>query len=287
MPSSKAVVSASLALAGFLSCTMYSQASSTRPSSQPSTSQPSASQPGASQPSASQPSPAQPPAAADTAGASDPTLTPLQTVQYLNEKIINQSRIPSGMDTGSATLWPGYFAIEQSKGTLWWIRGAQTGISTWEIRYSSAQVDQLDPSFLALGIGHGDFEKLTIMCKSSADSSSLNPCWHSWVASWDAQSPTLSGGEFGDVKVARAADHDSQQILDGHDFAVSPLRKEILLFDGKQKQTIDVQPTKPVSELEIYLGAADSDTAEHMFRALKYLLKTMPAAVTEKDPFGP
>jgi hypothetical protein len=263
-----AVVSALVALAGFASCTVHSQASPAKPTAAP-------------------PPPAESSAAAGDVPANQPTLTPLQTVEYLNEKIVNQSRIPNGMDTGTATLWPGYFAIELSKGTVWWVRGAQTGTSTWEIRYSSAQVDQLDPTFLSLGIGHGDFEKISIKCKSSADAASLNPCWHSWVASWDAQSATLNGGQFGDVKVARAADHQDEQILDGHDFSVSPLRKQILLFDGKEKQTIDVQPTKPISELEIYLGAADSDTAERMFRALKYLLKTMPASETEKDPFGP
>jgi hypothetical protein len=48
-----------------------------------------------------------------------------------------------------------------------------------------------------------------------------------------------------------------------------------------------VLPAHPTSELEIYLGAADSDTAQRMFRALKYLIKTMPAGTTEADPFGP
>jgi hypothetical protein len=260
------VFSAVVVFAGVLSCTVYSQAS------QP--------------PSSTPPSGASAPAAGD-AKTSEPNLTSLQTVQYLNEKIVGQSRIPNGMDTGDATIWPGYFAIDQSKGTLWWIRGARTGVSTWEIRYSSAQVDQLDPGFLALGMGHGDFEKLAIKCKPNQDATILNPCWHNWVASWDDQSATLSGGQFGDLKVARVADHQDQQILEGQDFSVSPLEKQILLFDGKEKQLIDVDPTKPSAQLEIYLGAADSDTAERMYRALKYLLKTMPAAVTEKDPFGP
>jgi hypothetical protein len=222
----------------------------------------------------------------DTA-ASGPDLTPLQTVDYLNEKIVDQVRMPRGMDTGETTVWPGYFAIEQSKGTLWWVRGAQTSESGWEIRYSSVQIDQLDPEFLTLGTGHGNFERLTIKCKASADASSDNLCWHNWVASWDDQSAALSAGAFGDLKVARVADRQDQQILNGSDVSVSPLSKQILLFDGKTKQTIDVEPTKPFSELEVYLGAADSDTAARVLRAMKYLLKTMPAAVTERDPFGP
>jgi hypothetical protein len=86
--------------------------------------------------------------------------------------------------------------------------------------------------------------------------------------------------------VARAVDHPDRQILDGYDPSVSPLKQQILLFDGKNKQMIDVLPTKPISELEIYLGAADSDTSQRILRALKYLLKTMPASVTEKDPFA-
>jgi hypothetical protein len=233
-----------------------------------------------------QPQPA-PPSPDNTASSADPGLSPLETVQYLDQKIVDQSRIPSGMDTGVATIWPGYFAIEQSKGTLWWVRGAQTSTSGWEILYSSVQVDQLDPNLLSLAVGHGDYEKITIKCKAGTDADSANPCWHNWVASWDDQSTDLNAGHFGDVKVARVADHQDQQILDGTDVSVSPLRKQILLFDGKEKQLIDVQPTKPFAELDIYLGAADSDTAQRMLRALKYLLKTMPAAVTEKDPFGP
>jgi hypothetical protein len=221
------------------------------------------------------------------ASAPEPDLTPLQAVQYINQKIVDDGRIPSGMDTGAATIWPGYLAIEQAKGTLWWVRGAQTSTSGWEIRYSSVQVDQLDPALLTLGVGHGDYEKITIKCKSSTDASSANLCWHNWVASWDDQSTALSTGHFGDLKVARAPDHDDQQILDGADVSVSPLKKQILLFDGKQKQLIDVEPTKPSSELEIYLGSADSDTAQRMLRALKFLLKKMPAGVTETDPFGP
>lgn len=191
------------------------------------------------------------------------------------------------MDTGAATIWPGYFAIEPSKGTLWWVRGAQTSTSQWEIRYSSVQIDQLDPNFLTLGVGYGNYEKITIRCKLSSDASSVNPCWHNWTASWDDQASTLNVGHFGDLKVARVADHQDQQILDGSSVSVSPLRKQILLFDGKEKQLIDVEPTRPFPDLDIYLGAADSDTAQRILRALKYLLKTMPAAVTEKDPFGP
>jgi len=232
----------------------------------------------------------QPPAQTSSgngASAAEPNLTPLETVQYINQKIVDQTRIPNGMDTGSATMWPGFFAIEQSKGILWWVRGAQTSASGWEIRYSSVQVDQLDPNLLTLGLGHGGYEEITIKCKSGSDANSANPCWHDWVASWDDQSSVLSGGHFGDLTVARVADHQDQQALNGYDVSVSPLRKQILLFDGKQKQLIDVEPTKPYSELAIYLGAADSDTAERVLRALKYLLKTMPAAVTESDPFGP
>jgi hypothetical protein len=239
-----------------------------------------------SQPSESNPQPAQP-ASDNAASAGEPSLTPVQTVQYINHKIVEQSRIPSGMDTGAATIWPGYFAIEPSKGTLWWVRGAQTSASQWEVRYSSVQIDQLDPNFLELGVGHGDYEKITIKCKSSPNASSANPCWHNWVASWDDQSFALSGGHFGDLKVARVADHENQQILDVSNASISPLGKQILLFDGKEKQLIDVEPARPFPDLEIYLGAADSDTAQRILRALKYLLKTMPAAVTEKDPFGP
>jgi len=249
-----------IAVAGVASCTLHSQ-----------TSQPQSTQ-----------------APTDSAGsASGPNLTPLQTIQYLNQKIVDQIRLPGGMDTGATTVWPGYFAIEQSKGTLWWVRGAQTTASAWEIRYSSVQVDELDPNFITLGIGHGDYEKITIRCKPSVDADSGNPCWHSWVASWDEKSPALEGGNFGDLKVAREVDHESQQVLDGNDISVSPLRKQILLFDGKAKQLIDVEPTKPYSDLEIYLGAADSDTAQRVLRALKYLLKTMPTVVVDKDPFGP
>jgi hypothetical protein len=228
-----------------------------------------------------------PPPTDTTASAAEPSLTPLETVQYINQKITDQSRIPSGMDTGAATMWPGYFAIEQSTGTLWWVRGAQTSPSQWEIRYSSVQVDQLDPNLLELAVGHGNYEKITIKCKSAPDATGANPCWHNWVASWDDQSDSLSLGHFGDLAVARAADHEDQQVLNGYDVSVSPLRKQILLFDGKQKQLIDVEPTNPYPELEVYLGAADSDTAQRVERALKYLLKTMPASVTEKDPFGP
>jgi hypothetical protein len=232
-----------------------------------------------------------PPAASgasdSAASAPEPNLTPLETIQYLNQKLIDESRIPSGMDTGAATIWPGYFAVEQSKGTLWWVRGAQTSTSGWEIRYSSVQVNQLDPGLLTLGMGHGDYEKITIKCKSAPDASDANPCWHNWVATWDDQSTALSAGQFGDLKVARVVDHQDQQILDAADVSVSPLRKQILLFDGKLKQVIDVEPTKPSSELEIYLGSADSDTAQRMLRALKFLLKKMPAGVTETDPFGP
>jgi len=48
-----------------------------------------------------------------------------------------------------------------------------------------------------------------------------------------------------------------------------------------------VVPAHPSTELDIYLGAADSDTAQRVLRALRYLVKTMPAGVTEVDPFGP
>lgn len=251
--------------AGIASCTLRGQSSSSGQSGQ-----------------------SQPQAASDSAAsASEPSLTPLETVQYLNQKVNDEIRIPNGMDTGDTTVWPGFFAIEQAKGTLWWVRGAQTGESTWEIRYSSVQVDQLDPSFLTLEVGHGNYEKITINCKSSGDANSPNLCWHNWVANWDDQSAALNGGSFGTLKVARAADHQNQQILEDSDYSDSPLKKQILLFDGKEKQLIDVEPTKPYSELEIYLGAADSDTAQRVLRALQYLLKTMPASVTEKDPFGP
>jgi hypothetical protein len=270
-----AAICAFMVIACAASCTAQSQPSQSGQSGEPS-----------QQSGQSEPPPAQP-QADNSASANQPNLTPLQTVQYLNQKIVDEVRIPAGMDTGASTVWPGFFAIEPNKGTLWWVRGAQTSSSGWEIRFSSAQVDQLDPDFLALGMGHGNYEKISIKCKANPDASMGNPCWHDWVASWDDQSPTLSAGHFGDVKVAHAADHDDQQILDGHDFSVSPLGKQILLFDGHQRQLIDVDPTKPFSELEIYLGAADSDTAQRMFRALKYLLKTMPAAVTENDPFGP
>lgn len=255
-------ICAVMALAGIASCTLQSQTSKPQPQS------------------------AQAPSD-NSASASEPELTPLQTVQYINQKIVDQIRLPKGMDTGVSTVWPGYFAIEQSKGTLWWVRGAQTSASGWEIRYSSVHVDQLDPNFLTLGMGHGDYEKITIKCKPNVDAENGNPCWHNWVASWDERSPALDGGHFGDLKVARMADRESQQVLDSHDVSASPLGKQVLLFDGKEKQLIDVEPTKPYSELEIYLGAADSDTAERVLRALKYLLKTMPAAAVDKDPFGP
>ena len=136
-------------------------------------------------------------------------------------------------------------------------------------------------------MGEGNYEKISIRCKSSPDASSANPCWHNWVATWDDQSSDLKDAHFGDLNVARAADHEDREILDGYDVSVSPLKKQILLFDGKERQLIDVVPTHPSSDLEIYLGAADSDTAQRMFRALKYLIKTMPAGVTEADPFGP
>ncbi len=88
----------------------------------------------------------------NTASAHDPNLTPLQTVQYL-DKAIDQIRIPEGVDTGTITNWPGYFAIEETKGIVWWVRGTRTGQSEWEIRFSSAQVDRLDLNALALGSG--------------------------------------------------------------------------------------------------------------------------------------
>jgi len=229
--------------------------------------------------------PAQPPAE-NAAPAAEPNLTPLQTVQYVNQKIVELGRIPGGMDTGVATIWPGYFAIDSSKGTLWWLRGARSS-SGWEIRYSSVQVNQLDPNLLTVGVGEGDYEKISIRCKSSPDASSSSLCWHNWVATWDDQSFELKDGQFGDVKVARATDHEDRQILDGYDVSVSPLKKQILLFDGKERQLIDVVPTHPSSDLDIYLGAADSDTAQRVLRALRYLIKTMPAGVTEVDPFGP
>jgi len=231
------------------------------------------------------PPPAQP-QSDNTPSNNEPNLTPLQTVQYLNKKV-DLIRIPDGMDTGDATIWPGYFAIEQTKGTIWWVRGARTSMSGWEIRYSSAEVDHFDLNFLTLGKGYGDYETITIKCKSSPDSVSGNPCWHNWVASWDDQSPALSGGHFASLHVAREVDKDSQEILDGRDYSISPLRKQILLFDDRDRHLIDVEPTKPFSELQIYLGSADSDTSQRMFRALKYLLKTMPPVAPEKDPFGP
>jgi hypothetical protein len=267
-----------IAMAAMAVCAARGQSGQAAPQPGPQSEPPSAPQSG--------PPPASP-ASDSAASAPEPNLTPLETIQYLNQKLIDESRIPSGMDTGAATIWPGYFAVEQSKGTLWWVRGAQTSTSGWEIRYSSVQVNQLDPGLLTLGMGHGDYEKITIKCKSTPDASSANPCWHNWVATWDDQSTALSTGQFGDLKVARVADHQDQQILDAADDSVSPLRKQILLFDGKQKELIDVEPTKPSSELEIYLGSADSDTAQRMLRALKFLLKKMPAGVTETDPFGP
>jgi hypothetical protein len=230
-----------------------------------------------------------PPAQAQSdngASTHDPNLTPLETVQYINNAL-SQVRLPEGIETGSTTNWPGYFAIEQSKGILWWVRGIRTGESEWEIRFSSARVDQLDLNALALGLGDGNYEVINIPCKPTSDRSALDNCWQNWVGSWDDQSSSLKQGHFGSIKFARAADNESQQILDASDFSVSPLKKQILLLNGNQRQLIDVGPAKPTWGLEAYLGAANSDMAQRIFRALKYLVKKMPPAATESDPFGP
>jgi hypothetical protein len=229
---------------------------------------------------------AQQPQSEDAASAHDPNLTPLQTVQYI-DRAIAQIRIPEGIDTGSTTTWPGYFAIEESSGALWWVRGMRTGDSKWEIRFSSAQVDHLDVNSVVLGTGAGNYETLTIPCKPAADGSAIDNCWQNWVASWDDQSPDLKDGHFSSVKIAHAVGNESQPILDGQDFSVSPLKKQILLLNGKQRQLIDVDPAKPSWGLEVYLGAANSDTAQRILRATEYLLKKMPTAVTAADPFGP
>ncbi|MGB0064317.1 MAG: hypothetical protein WBP85_07710 [Terracidiphilus sp.] len=220
------------------------------------------------------------------ASAHDPNLTPLQTVQYI-DKAIDQIRIPEGVDTGTITNWPGYFAIEESKGILWWVRGTRTGQSQWEIRYSSAQVNRLDLNALALEVGLGNYETITIPCKPAADGSGVGSCWQNWAASWDDESPELKDGHFNSIKAARVVGNENQQVLDSQEDSVSPLQKQILLLNGSQKQLIDVEPAKPYRQLQVYLGAADTDSAQRMFRALKYLLKKMPAAVTETDPFGP
>lgn len=222
----------------------------------------------------------------NSASAHDPNLTPLQTVQYIN-KVIDQIRIPEGINTGDITTWPGFFAIEQSTGTLWWVRGMKTGDSQWEIRFSSAPVNRLDMNALALGVGVGNYETITLSCKPAPDASALDNCWQNWVASWDDQSPDLKDGDFTGLKFAHAADNPSLPILETQDFSVSPLKKQILLVNGTQKQMIDVEPVKPYWGLEVYLGAANSDTAGRVLRALKYLLKKMPASVTDTDPFGP
>ncbi len=254
-------ICAAIAIFGFVTCAAHSQSGNT-----------------ASQPAQSQ--------SGDTASTHDPNLTSLQTVQYIN-KVVDQIRIPEGIDTGAITTWPGYFAIEQSKGTLWLVRGMQTSESGWEIRFSSAQVDHLDLNALVLGVGQRNYQTVTIPCKPTAGASGGDYCWQNWVASWDDQSPGLREGHFGSIKVAREAENESQQILDGHDFSISPLRKQILLFNGSERRLIDVEPVKPSPATEIYLGAASSDTGQRIVRALKYLLKKMPAAVTESDPFGP
>jgi hypothetical protein len=254
-------ICAVVAIAAAVSCALHGQTGTAQP-----------------QPSQTQPE--------NTASAHDPNLTSLQTVQYINN-VIDQIRLPEGIDTGSLTTWPGYFAIEQSKGTLWWVRGMQTSESGWEIRFSSAQVDQLDLNALALGVGLRNFQTVTIPCKPAPDTGGGNYCWQNWVASWDDQSAELKEGHFGSIKVARAVESENQPIIDGHDYSVSPLRKQILLFNGSERRLIDVEPAKPGTGLEIYLGAANSDTAQRIHRALKYLLKKMPAAVTESDPFGP
>ncbi len=254
-------ICAVIAVAGAVTCALHSQTGSTAPP------------------------PATPPSGS-TASAHDPNLTSLQTVQYI-DKAIDQLRIPEGIDTGAVTTWPGYFAIEQATGTLWWVRGLQTSESGWEIRFSSAQADHLDLDALKLGVGLSNYQTVTIPCKPTAGATGSSYCWQNWVASWDDQSPELKEGHFSSIKVAHAVDNESQQILDGRDFSVSPLRKQILLFNGGLKQLIDVEPVKPSSATEIYLGAANSDTAERLLRALKYLVKKMPAGVTEIDPFGP
>ena len=232
-------ISAIIVFAGLASCASHAQSSN------------------------SQSPPAQPPSE-NAAPTTEPTLTPLQTVQYINQKIVDLSRIPGGMDTGVATIWPGYFAIEPSKGTLWWLRGAQTSSSGWEIRYSSVQINQLDPNLLTVGVGEGNYEKISIRCKSNPDATSGGLCFHNWVASWDDQSFDLKDGHFSEIKVARPPDHEDREILDGYDVSVSPLKKQILLFDGKARQLIDVVPAHPSTELDIYLGAADSDTAQRV-----------------------
>lgn len=215
----------------------------------------------------------------------DPNLTPLQTVQYL-DKAIDQIRIPDGVDTGTITNWPGYFAIEESKGILWWVRGTRTGQSEWEIRFSSAQVNRLDLNAVTLEAGLGNYETITIPCKPAPNGGGVGNCWLNWVASWDDQSSDMKDGHFGSIKAARVVGNESQEVLDGQDYAVSPLKKQILLLSGTQKMLIDVEPGKPYRQLQVFLGAADTESAQRMFRALKYLLKKMPAAVTETDPFG-
>ena len=254
-------ICAVIAVAGAVSCPLHSQSGNTEP-----------------QPAQSQ--------SENTASTHDPDLTPLQTVQYI-DKAVDQIRIPEGIDTGAITTWPGYFAIEQGKGTLWWVRGMQTSESGWEIRFSSAQVDHLDLNALVLGVGLHNYQTVTIPCKPTLNGSGGDYCWQNWVASWDDQSPELKEDHFDSIKVARAVENESLQILDGQDISVSPLRKQILLFNGGERRLIDVEPAKPSSGLEIYLGAANSDTAQRILRALKYLIKKMPAAVTESDPFGP
>ncbi len=254
-------ICAAIAIFGFVTCAAHSQSGNT-----------------ASQPAQSQ--------SGDTASTHDPNLTSLQTVQYIN-KVVDQIRIPEGIDTGAITTWPGYFAIEQSKGTLWWVRGMQTSESGWEIRFSSAQVDHLDLNALVLGVGQRNYQTVTIPCKPTAGASGGDYCWQNWVASWDDQSSDMKDGHFGSIKAARVVGNESQEVLDGQDYAVSPLKKQILLLSGTQKMLIDVEPGKPYRQLQIFLGAADTDSAQRMFRALKYLLKKMPASVTETDPFGP
>lgn len=226
------------------------------------------------------------PQSEDAASTSDPNLTPLQTVQYI-DKALDQMRIPEGIDSGTITTWPGYFAIEQSTATLWWVRGMRTGMSEWEIRFSSAQVDELDLNSLVLGVGAGNYETLTMPCKPAPNGSAIENCWQNWVASWDDQASGPGQGKFGSIKVARVVGNESQQVLDGQDDAVSPLKKQILLVSGTDKKLIDVVPAKPSWGMEVYLGAANSDAAQRMLRAVKYLLKKMPAAQKGTDPFGP
>jgi hypothetical protein len=221
-----------------------------------------------------------------SASSHDPNLTPLQTVQYIDTAIAD-IRIPEGIDTGSTTTWPGYFAIEQATGTLWWVRGMKTGESQWEIRFSSAQVSQLDLNGVVLGMGVGNYEAITIPCKPAPDGSTLDNCWQNWVASWDDQSPDLKEGHYNSIKTARVVGNENQMVLDGQDFATSPLKKQILLLNGNEKQPIDVEPAKPSWGLQVYLGSANSDSAQRILRAVKYLIKKMPAAVTQTDPFGP